>query len=125
MQGVITMAENTRRLPIGVQSFEKMRQGGYLYVDKTRYVYQLVHDAGQYFLSRPRRFGKSLFIVYPQGILGGQVGALRGSQYLRPRVCARGSLDAPPSLPPRPRRSRRRRRQSFMNVISNLFKRQD
>ena len=56
------MAENTRRLPIGVQSFEKLRQGGYLYVDKTRYVYQLAHDAGQYFLSRPRRFGKSLFL---------------------------------------------------------------
>ena len=56
------MAENTRRLPIGVQSFEKIRQGGYLYVDKTRYVYQLAHDAGQYFLSRPRRFGKSLFL---------------------------------------------------------------
>ena len=56
------MAESNRRLPIGVQSFEKLRQGGYLYVDKTRYLYQLVHDAGQYFLSRPRRFGKSLFL---------------------------------------------------------------
>ena len=56
------MAEINRRLPIGVQSFEKLRQGGYLYVDKTRYLYQLVHDAGQYFLSRPRRFGKSLFL---------------------------------------------------------------
>ena len=56
------MAEINRRLPIGVQSFEKLRQGGYLYVDKTRYLYQLLHDAGQYFLSRPRRFGKSLFL---------------------------------------------------------------
>ena len=56
------MAENIRQLPIGVQSFEKLRQGGYIYVDKTRYVYNLVHSAGQYFLSRPRRFGKSLFL---------------------------------------------------------------
>ncbi len=47
------MAENIRQLPIGVQSFEKLRQGGYIYVDKTRYVYNLVHSAGQYFLSRP------------------------------------------------------------------------
>ena len=56
------MAENIRRLPIGVQSFEKLRQDGYIYVDKTRYVYNLAHSAGQYFLSRPRRFGKSLFL---------------------------------------------------------------
>ncbi len=56
------MAENIRRLPIGVQSFEKLRQGGYIYVDKTHYIYNLVHSAGQYFLSRPRRFGKSLFL---------------------------------------------------------------
>ena len=51
----------TRRLPIGVQSFEKLRRSGYLYVDKTQYIYKLL-DGSQYFLSRPRRFGKSLFL---------------------------------------------------------------
>ena len=56
------MEEKGRRLPIGVQSFAKLRTGDFLYVDKTRYVYDLVHGSSQYFLSRPRRFGKSLFL---------------------------------------------------------------
>ena len=51
-----------RKLPIGVQSFESLRKDGYLYVDKTKYIYDLVHAGKQYFLSRPRRFGKSLFL---------------------------------------------------------------
>ena len=51
----------TRRYPIGIQTFEKLRAGNYLYIDKTEYVYRLVHSNAQYvFLSRPRRFGKSL-----------------------------------------------------------------
>ncbi len=50
------------KLPVGIQSFEKIREEGYLYVDKTRYVYELVHGGVPYFLSRPRRFGKSLMI---------------------------------------------------------------
>ena len=49
------------RYPIGLQSFEKIRQGGYLYVDKTAYVYNMAHGYSDcYFLNRPRRFGKSL-----------------------------------------------------------------
>lgn len=51
-----------RKLPIGIQSFEDLRQNGYLYVDKTRYVWDLVESGKTYFLSRPRRFGKSLFV---------------------------------------------------------------
>jgi hypothetical protein len=51
-----------RRLPIGVQSFVSLREGGFVYVDKTRYIYELVNSSKQYFLSRPRRFGKSLFL---------------------------------------------------------------
>ena len=47
-------------LPIGIQSFRKLREEGCLYVDKTEVVYRLVNDATVYFLSRPRRFGKSL-----------------------------------------------------------------
>ena len=49
-------------LPIGVQTFAKIRQGGYYYVDKTGYAQRLVAEGTTYFLSRPRRFGKSLFI---------------------------------------------------------------
>lgn len=52
----------TRKLPIGIQSFEKLRTDGFLYVDKTEYIYQLVHNNVPYFLSRPRRFGKSLLL---------------------------------------------------------------
>lgn len=48
--------------PIGVQDFEKIRKGGYLYIDKTALVYQLAKSGSYYFLSRPRRFGKSLLI---------------------------------------------------------------
>lgn len=51
-----------RKLPIGIQSFEKMRRDGYVYVDKTAYVYELARTSVPYFLSRPRRFGKSLLV---------------------------------------------------------------
>lgn len=51
-----------RKLPIGIQSFEKLRSDGYLYVDKTRYVWELAQTGQAYFLSRPRRFGKSLLV---------------------------------------------------------------
>ena len=50
-----------RQYPIGIQTFEKIRSGNYLYIDKTEYVYRMTHSASNYmFLSRPRRFGKSL-----------------------------------------------------------------
>ena len=57
------MGKQERRLPIGVQDFEKLRKTGFVYVDKTRYIHMLAHGSGmQFFLSRPRRFGKSLFL---------------------------------------------------------------
>ena len=46
--------------PIGIQTFDKIRQGGYLYIDKTKYIYEITHPGQYVFLSRPRRFGKSL-----------------------------------------------------------------
>ena len=52
----------SRKLPIGIQSFEKLRTGGYLYVDKTELVYRLAKAGVPCFLSRPRRFGKSLLL---------------------------------------------------------------
>ena len=54
--------EQMRKLPIGIQTFEDIREGGVLYVDKTAMIYQIAHIGKPYFLSRPRRFGKSLLI---------------------------------------------------------------
>ena len=51
-----------RFLPIGIQDFEDLRRRNFLYVDKTAYVYKLATEGKPYFLSRPRRFGKSLFL---------------------------------------------------------------
>ena len=54
---------NDRRLPVGIQSFEKIREGGYLYVDKTDIIWQLANREKTYnYLSRPRRFGKSVLV---------------------------------------------------------------
>ena len=55
--------ERTRiKYPIGEQSFENLRKGGFLYVDKTEFVDKIVNGSKYYFLGRPRRFGKSLFL---------------------------------------------------------------
>jgi len=51
-----------RKLPIGIQSFKDLREKNFLYVDKTAYLSRLVNNSKVYFLSRPRRFGKSLFL---------------------------------------------------------------
>jgi len=51
-----------KKLPIGIQEFSKLREGDFLYIDKTEHVYNLINSASYYFLSRPRRFGKSLFL---------------------------------------------------------------
>ena len=50
------------KYPIGIQSFERIIEGGYVYVDKTELVYRLTHESSICFLSRPRRFGKSLLV---------------------------------------------------------------
>lgn len=50
------------KYPIGVQNFEGLRNDNYVYIDKTRYIYELVNSGKYYFLSRPRRFGKSLLL---------------------------------------------------------------
>ena len=51
-----------RRLPIGVQTFRKLWEDNCYYVDKTAYIERLLAEGTHYFLSRPRRFGKSLFL---------------------------------------------------------------
>ena len=50
------------KYPIGIQDFGKIRNDNYVYLDKTELIYDLVHNGNIYFLSRPRRFGKSLLI---------------------------------------------------------------
>jgi hypothetical protein len=64
--------EALKNMPIGVQNFEKLRKGDYLYVDKTAYIYQLVSTGSYYFLSRPRRFGKSMLLSTLQAYFDGK-----------------------------------------------------
>lgn len=54
--------EQIRKLPVGIQTFERIRSENYIYVDKTQFVYELANLSRPYFLSRPRRFGKSLLL---------------------------------------------------------------
>ena len=56
------MSATRRKLPIGIQTFTEIISEGYYYVDKTSYAHRLIDEGKYYFLSRPRRFGKSLFI---------------------------------------------------------------
>ncbi|MDR3090420.1 MAG: AAA family ATPase [Desulfobulbaceae bacterium] len=56
------MMTKKRKLPIGIQTFQKIREDNFYYVDKTAFALQLIEAGSAYFLSRPRRFGKSLFL---------------------------------------------------------------
>ena len=58
--------------PIGIQDFEKIRKDGYVYVDKTDLVYKMAQKGGYYFLSRPRRFGKSLLVSTMEAYFSGK-----------------------------------------------------
>ena len=64
--------------PIGIQNFEKIRRGGYVYVDKTAQIYKLVTTGQYYFLSRPRRFGKSLLISTMEAYFCGKKELFKG-----------------------------------------------
>ena len=66
------------KLPIGIQNFESLRKDGYLYVDKTEHVYRLVSEGRYYFLSRPRRFGKSLLISTIKALFQGKRELFKG-----------------------------------------------
>ena len=66
------------KYPIGIQSFEKIRLGEYTYVDKTALIHQLVNTSNYYFLSRPRRFGKSLLISTLEAYFNGQQELFKG-----------------------------------------------
>lgn len=67
-----------RKLPIGIQTFAKIREGNYYYVDKTAVALDLARNGGYYFLSRPRRFGKSLFLDTLKELFEGNEPLFRG-----------------------------------------------
>jgi predicted AAA+ superfamily ATPase len=60
------------KYPLGIQTFSEIREESYLYVDKTAQVFDLLTTGKIYFLSRPRRFGKSLLISTLEALLSGQ-----------------------------------------------------
>ena len=64
--------------PIGIQSFEEIRSGGYVYVDKTALIYRLTSTGKYYFLSRPRRFGKSLLVSTMEAYFSGRKELFKG-----------------------------------------------
>lgn len=64
--------------PIGIQSFEEIRSGGYAYVDKTALIYRLTSTGKYYFLSRPRRFGKSLLVSTMEAYFSGRKELFKG-----------------------------------------------
>ena len=66
------------KYPIGIQNFEKIRNEGYVYVDKTALIYDLVNSGSYYFLSRPRRFGKSLLLSTIDAYLSGEKELFKG-----------------------------------------------
>ena len=67
-----------RKLPIGIQDFESIRNDNYIYVDKTEYIYKLINSGKPYFLSRPRRFGKSLFLSTLKAYFEGRKDLFKG-----------------------------------------------
>lgn len=69
-----------QKYPIGLQDFEKIREGQFLYIDKTQYIEELLKRDGYYFLSRPRRFGKSLFINTLDSLFQGKKELFEGLQ---------------------------------------------
>ena len=66
------------KYPIGIQNFEKIRKDGYAYVDKTALMYKMVSEGSYYFLSRPRRFGKSLLLSTLEAYFEGQEELFQG-----------------------------------------------
>ncbi len=65
-------------LPIGIQTFQGLREDNFIYVDKTEFVYEIARKRGSYFLSRPRRFGKSLFLNTLKSLFQGKKDLFEG-----------------------------------------------
>ena len=67
-----------KKLPIGIQTFEKIINGNFVYVDKTHFTLKLIKGSGYCFLSRPRRFGKSLFLDTLAEVFSGNKDLFKG-----------------------------------------------
>jgi hypothetical protein len=67
-----------KKLSIGISDFKELIQGNYIYVDKTEYIYKLINQGKYYFLSRPRRFGKSLLISTVEYLFKGEKKLFKG-----------------------------------------------
>ena len=70
--------KHLKPLPVGIQTFDKLIEGGYLYVDKTAFLYKMVHISNYVFLSRPRRFGKSRLVSTLQSYFEGRKELFKG-----------------------------------------------
>ena len=71
-------AMTRQKLPIGLQTFRTLREDGCYYVDKTPFALKLIEEGSYYFLSRPRRFGKSLFLDTLAEVFAGSEELFRG-----------------------------------------------
>ncbi len=74
----MTKMKSRMLYPIGIQSFSEIREGGYAYVDKTPQIYKLTSTGKYYFLSRPRRFGKSLLVSTMEAYFSGRKELFKG-----------------------------------------------
>lgn len=75
-----------RRFPVGIETFEKIRNNNFVYIDKTEYIHNLVEDKFIYFLSRPRRFGKSLLLSTIQAFFEGKRELFEGLKITRHNI---------------------------------------
>jgi len=90
--------EDIRNMPIGIQSFEAVRTGSYVYVDKTHFIPKLELVGRAYFLIRPRRFGKSLFISTLQAYFEGRTELFKGLAIEKYKAETGGEWESYPTL---------------------------
>jgi hypothetical protein len=69
------------KYPIGIQDFRKLREGGFVYVDKTQHIFNMLQGGNYFFLSRPRRFGKSLLLSTMNELYSGSRDLLMASGF--------------------------------------------
>lgn len=72
-----------KKIPIGIQAFSKLIEGGFVYLDKTDMIYRIANTPACYFLSRPRRFGKSLTLSTLHEYFDGQKELFEGEPFQR------------------------------------------
>ena len=82
--------------PIGIQNFESLRRDNYFYIDKTALIYQMVKTGRYYFLSRPRRFGKSLLVSTLEAYFLGKKELFTGNWFLPSKPISWGRRNCSP-----------------------------